>query len=101
MSKGFAMTMDNIELEIATLDKLAPYMPEFERFLLAMLVDEFAQNFGEEGLKDLCAFIDFAIEADIKETTIKATLYHDISGRKDTLMLPRTNGYYKHFNEEK
>lgn len=54
---------------------------------------EFAITHGENALQDMDAYIQWAEQNDQSASEIRETIAHDLSGRKDKFMVPRTSGY--------
>jgi len=88
----------NTDLIIAVVNKVAFYMPNVVRIDLVMMLDEFGEVFGDKGLEDLVAFIDYGVAQGMTDELITATLYHDIGGRHERFMSPRTSDYSKLLN---
>jgi hypothetical protein len=50
-------------------------------------------NHGMDSLVDLYGFMKFAEQNELDAHAVKSTFAHDIGGRNDELMLPRSHGY--------
>ena len=66
-----------------------------------LILADFQDIHGQSAVADMKAFLDYADhpETDLSVNQIKMTIAHDLGGRHDKLMLPRTDGYTKHLNQ--
>lgn len=70
----------------------------------ATLLIEFANQHGDEAVVSMYGFLRYVAthkgdDRNKDEGMIKATIGHDLNGRNDKHMLPRTNSYYKFCND--
>lgn len=57
------------------------------------LVSDYEDYQGVDSLVAMAGFLQYAKDNAIDKSTITITLAHDLGGRKDKLMLPRTSDY--------
>lgn len=56
-------------------------------------LQEFGVTHGENALQDMDAYLEWADKNQEKHSTKVQTIGHDLSGRSDKWMCPRTSGY--------
>lgn len=62
-----------------------------DRSDLALILMDYEDKFGEPGIIDLYAWLVYAVRNDIKYPY--TAIGHDVNGRNEDHMLPRTDGY--------
>ena len=95
-------TVPNLSYEIfyrQCIDAVEKYFPEVTRVTAFFMIDEAEQIHGESYIIGMAGFLAYAhCNEDMEEHQIKATLAHDLNGRKDPTMLPRTAEYTQFAN---
>jgi hypothetical protein len=61
-------------------------------------LDEYESTHGEAYIIAMAGFINYAQTEKLDDFAIQSTLVHDLNGRKDKLMLPRTSDYAQYAN---
>lgn len=69
----------------------------YNRLLFLGMLDEFSDTHGEEAIQALAGFIVWAFDniqdSEKRMKDIKSTIVHDLNGRNEKVMLPRTADY--------
>lgn len=75
------------------MDKLKELYPDREEFELKLMVYEFRSTHGNDSLNGIAGFLKFAETRGVDIDRVKSTISHDLNGRFDKTMLPRTDSY--------
>jgi predicted HD phosphohydrolase len=63
------------------------------------LVSDYEDYQGVDALVAMAGFLQYAKDEGLDKDIITITLAHDLGGRKDKLMLPRTSDYSQYAKE--
>ncbi len=69
------------------------YIPEVSQTGAIFLLSEYEETHGPDALVAMAGFLAYAQDHSLEDADIKLTLVHDLAGRKDSMMLPRTSDY--------
>jgi len=61
-------------------------------------LDEYASTFGEIGIMDMAGFLAYAATRNVSSVQVIHAITHDLMGRNDPVMLPRTHNYFIYFD---
>lgn len=75
------------------------YVPEISQNGAVWVVSEFEYTHGPDALVAMAGFIRYAMDNSLESDIVKITLVHDLAGRNDKLMLPRTSDYSQYAKE--
>jgi len=81
------------------LKAISHYIPEVSTTGAVFLASDYEDIQGPGAIIAMAGFLRFAADKQLDGETIKLTLVHDLAGRKDKLMLPRTSDYGKYAKE--
>ena len=68
------------------------------RLSAILALDEYEATHGEAYIIAMAGFINYAQTEQLDDFAVQSTLVHDLNGRKDKLMLPRTSDYAQYAN---
>lgn len=80
------------------LDGIMHYFPDLARWNALFMLDEYEETHGQAYIVAMAGFLNYAQVEKMGVFDVKATLAHDLNGRKDKLMLPRTSDYAQYAN---
>lgn len=69
------------------------YVPEVSPTGAIFLVSDYEDIQGPDALVAMAGFLQYAQKEGLDRDMIKLTLVHDLAGRNDKMMLPRTSDY--------
>ena len=75
------------------LKAIPKYIDQLSETQAVFLASEYEQIQGEDAIIALAGFINYAETKGVPVSDIKVTLVHDLNGRKDRHMLPRSSDY--------
>lgn len=78
---------------IDVIDKIADYTSVISKRNIAIYLTEYTSTHGETAVQALYDFINYAEKNNVKKEIIMATIVHDLGGRNDKLMSPRSISY--------
>jgi hypothetical protein len=72
------------------------WLDQLQRIDIIFILDEMAEGHGDNSILAMAGFIQWALNEDLDTRAIHSTLAHDLNGRKDKYMLPRTSDYLQY-----
>ena len=84
---------DNITIVLDEIQALGHKEIAYKRVEFTFAITEFTIKFRPHGIQAMIDFIRWARANDEPKQRILSTLMHDINGRNDRMMDPRTSGY--------
>ena len=89
--------MADFEAQHEVLDKVFPIIeeanPGVKKINIAVSIDKFEQTHGNEALKAMGRFVDWARKNKNENLWMATSIVHDLNGCEDALMYPRTSSY--------
>lgn len=85
--------MSNDNLMLTAINNIMALFPDIDRHELAFMLYEFSEIHGEQAIAGIVGFIGWSRDNNLPERTVKATIAHDLNGRKDRLFSPRSYSY--------
>lgn len=98
--------MNNVAMDIqelrnkawdVVLEALKGRNPEFPETLIKAILLTYLDNKGVNAVVDIYAFIRWCRDQEQQDGYIWSQIMHDINGREDEWMTPRTSGYGKEY----
>lgn len=72
------------------------FIPEISPTGAIFLCSDYEDVQGPDAIIAMAGFLRFAADQGLDPDVVKSTLVHDLAGRNDKLMLPRTSDYGKY-----
>ncbi len=81
------------------LEEMVERFPEQNRIMLMSILLTYIDNKGDNAVADLYGFFMYCRDVEHEDGFIWENIMHDINGRDDRFMSPRTSGYAAEFFE--
>jgi hypothetical protein len=85
--------INDSDLILAAINLIDGYFPEVDRAELVFMLYEFEELHGKTATRGLIGFVKFAQANDLRTGLITSTIGHDLNGRRDKHMSPRSYSY--------